>query len=119
MANESNVTIKELQTMSVHKIRECSKYPIFTATKERFQMHKPNDSRILQRVKIYTGVERRFCKNVSIKPIKNNKLAKVKVDWIRNTIIETGTVYRFGAANKIVVLAGQRSHTVKKVKEKE
>ena len=118
MANELNVTIKELQTMSVHKIKECSEDPIFTATGKRFQMYKPNDSRILPRVKIYTGVERRFCKNVSIKPNKNNKLAKVEVDWIRSTTIETGNVCRFGATKKIVVLAGQRSHTVKKLKRK-
>jgi hypothetical protein len=118
MANELNVTIQEFHTMSVHKIKECSKDPIFTATGKIFQMHKPNDSRILPRVKIYTGVERRFRKNVSIKPNENNKLAKVEVDWIRTTTIETGNIYRFGAAKKIVVLAGQRSDTVKKLKRK-
>ena len=36
--------------MSVHKIRECSEDPIFTATGERFQMHKPSNSRILPKV---------------------------------------------------------------------
>ena len=86
--------------------------------KKTIKMHKPNNSRILPRVKIYTGVERRFCKNVSIKPNKNNKLAEVEVDWIRTTTIETRHVYSFGAAKKIVVLEGQRSHTVKKVKRK-
>ena len=51
MANELNVTINELQTMSVHKIKECSKDPIFTSAVKGFQMYKPNDSRILQRKK--------------------------------------------------------------------
>ena len=63
-------------------------------------------------------MERRFRKNASIKPNKNNKLAKVEVDWIRIITIDTGNIYRFGAAKKIVVLAGQRSHTVKKLKRK-
>ena len=77
-----------------------------------------NNSRILPRVKIYTGVERRFYKNVSIKPNKNNKLDKVEVDWISTTTTETGNIYRFGAAKTIVVLAGQRSHTANKLKRK-
>ena len=73
--------------MSVHKIKECNKHPIFTAMGKLFQMHKPNDSRILPRVKIYTGVKRSFHKNVSTKPNANDKLAKVEVDWIRTTTI--------------------------------
>ena len=92
MANVFNITTNDFYTISAHKIKECSKDPIFTATGKIFQMHKPNDSRILPRVKIYTGVERRFHKNVSIKPNKDNKLAKVEVDWIRTTTIETGHV---------------------------
>ena len=79
MANELNVTIKELQTMSVHKIKECSKDPIFTATGKLFQMHKPNNSRILPREKIYAGVERRSRNNVSIKPKKIRNLLKLRL----------------------------------------
>ena len=101
--------------MTVHNIKECSRDPVFTATGKRFQIHKPNNSIILPRVNIYTGVERHFCKNVSINPNTDNK---VEVDWIRTTTIETGDIYRFGTAKKIIVLASQRSHTVKKLKRK-
>ena len=80
MANEFNVTIKELQPMAVHKIKECSKDPIFTATGKIFQMHKPKNSRILPREKIYAGVERCFHNNVSTKPNENKKLSKLDVD---------------------------------------
>ena len=82
-------------------------------------MTKSNNSRILPGVKIYTGVERRFLRNASIKPNENNKLAKVEVDWTRTTTTETGNVYRFGATKKIIVLAGQGSHTVKKLKRQD
>ena len=109
MANELNVAINELQTMSVHKIKECSKDPIFTAAGKLFQIHTSNNSRILPREKIYTGVERRSRNNVSIKPNKNKELAKIEVDWIRTATIETRNVYRFWATKKIIVLAGQRS----------
>ena len=61
-------------------------------------------------------MERRFRNNVSIRPNKNKKLAKVEIDWIRTTTIETRNVYRFGTAKKIIVPAGQRRHTVKKVR---
>ena len=67
---------------------------------------------------LLTGVERHFCKNISIKPKENNEPAKVEVNWIRTTTIETGNVYRFGATNKIVVLAGRMSHTVKSQRER-
>ena len=41
MTNELNVTTQEFNTMSVHKIKECSQDPIFTATEKILQMHKP------------------------------------------------------------------------------
>ena len=102
--------------MSVHKIKECSEDPIFNATgKQYFKCTNPTTQKSSQEQKEYTGVVRRLCKNVSIEPNENDKLAKFEVDWIRTTTIEIGNVYRFGATKKIVVLAGQRSHTVNKL----
>ena len=54
--------------------------------------------------------------NVRIEPNKNKPLAKSEVDWIRTTTIETRNIYRFGAANKIIVLEGTTDHTIKKVR---
>ena len=103
------------QCMFVHKIKECSKDTIFTATGKLFQVHKPNNSRFPPRENIFTGVERHFRNNVSIKPNGDKKLAKIEVDWIRTTTTETRNVYMFG---EIVILAGQRCHNVKKLKRK-
>ena len=61
------------------------------------------------------GMEGDFHNKVNIKPNKTKPLANSEVDWIRNTTIWTRNIYRFGAAKKIVILADQRSHTIKKL----
>ena len=63
-------------------------------------------------------MERRSQNNVSIKPNKNKELAQIEVDWIGTATIETRNVYRCGVAEKIAVLADERSHTNKKLKRK-
>ena len=65
--------------MSVHKIKECSKDPIFTATGNRFQMQKPSNSRILPMEKICTGVEGSFHNNVSINPNESRLFQEEKI----------------------------------------